>query len=187
MSEDLLKGLYDIAPNNYNTAKFVHTLFKDEYKCHVFGKSYVWFQKEDNGTWKKIEGIVIRNRLSTDVVSAINKLRTNFKNSEEYRHMESITFNNESLETLNKVAQELREKKTALRDANRIDDVREIENKIRDTEISIDLITMKQDLQRADFRDKIFANLSEIQDKLYNTRFKDGVMKELAGFFYVAE
>jgi len=187
MTDNLLNELNNIAPDNYNTAKFVHTLFKDEYKCHVFGKSYVWFQKENDGTWKKIEGIVIRNRLSTDVVSAINKLRTNFKNSQEYRRMESIASNNNSLEALNKVLKTFVEKKKTLRDANRIDDAREIENKIRDTEISIDLITKKQDLQRADFRDRIFANLSEIQNKLYNTRFKDGVMKELAGFFYVAE
>ena len=187
MTEDLLKGLYDIAPNNYNTAKFVYTLFKDEYKCHVFGKSYMWFQKEINGTWKKIESIIIRNRLSTDVVSAINKLRTNFKNSEEYTRMEMIASNYNSLEALNKVLKTLVEKKNTLRDANRIDDAREIQNKIRDTEISIDLITKEQDLQRADFRDRIFANLSETQDKLYNTTFKDGVMKELAGFFYVAE
>jgi len=187
MAEDLLKGLYDIAPDNYSTAKFVHTLFKDEYKCHVFGKSYVWFQKENNGTWKKIESIVIRNRLSTDVVSAIIRLRANYKHSAEYTRMESIASNNNSLEALNQVLKTLINKKNELRDTNCIDDAVNIENEIRHTEFSIDLIARKQELQRADLRDRKFAELAEVEDKLYTTRFKDGVMKELAGFFYVAD
>jgi hypothetical protein len=187
MTEDLLKELYNIAPDNYNTAKFVHTLFKDEYKCHVFGKSYIWFQKEVDGTWKKIESIVIRNRLSTDVVTAINKLRSNFKNSPEYTRIESIASNNKSLETLNINLKKLMDTNQLVRDAFLIDEAREIQTQIRDTEISINLITMKQDLQRADFRDKIFARISETESKLYNTTFKDGVMKELAGFFYVTD
>jgi hypothetical protein len=101
--------------------------------------------------------------------------------------MESIASNNNSLEALNQVLKTLINKKNELRDANCIDDAVNIENQIRDTEISIDLIARKQDLQRADLRDRKFAELAEVEDKLYTTRFKDGVMKELAGFFYVAD
>jgi hypothetical protein len=79
------------------------------------------------------------------------------------------------------------EKKKNLQELNRVDEIKNVEVQIREAESSIDMITKKQDLQRADVRDRVFSQLADVEMKLYNSTFKNGVMKELIGFFYVDE
>lgn len=179
-----------ISPTHYAVAEFVHMLFKDEYKCNSVKKSYVWFHKEEDGSWKQINEILIRNRLSTDVVNGICIVRNNIKNnkaSSEFTRMESIASASKSLEALHVVLRGLIEKKKMFRDLNKIDDTREVDVQIREAESSIEMITKKIDLQRGDIRDRMFSELADVEMKLYNSTFKNGVMKELIGFFYVDE
>ena len=179
-----------ITPTHYGVAEFVHMLFKDEYKCNSVKKSYVWFHKQDDGSWKQINEILIRNRLSTDVVDGICIVRNNIKNNKttpEFTRMEVIASASKSLEALQLVLRGLIEKKYTLRDLNKIDETREVDVQIREAESSIDMITKKMDLQRFDIKDRMFSELADVEMKLYNSTFKNGVMKELIGFFYVDE
>jgi len=175
-----------IRPTHYGVAQFVHKLFKEQYKCNLVKKSPVWFEKQADGAWKKIDDIVIYKRLSTDVFDAVADVRVNFKTNPEFTEIQSIASNNKSLEALNHVLKALIEKKNAFRDANQVDEAREVEGQIRDAENSIELITKRQELHKADARDRVFSELVEVENKLCNSPFKIGVMKELIGFFYEA-
>lgn len=178
---------FGILPTHNSVAKFVYRLYKNEYKCNSHKKSYIWFHKQGDGTWKEINDILIRKRLSTDVVLEIDSIRSDFKNSREYTlSNESTISNNKILESWLSILSNLIIKKNTLRDANRIDDAREVEHQIRDAENSIDLITKKQELHLSDIRDKVFGNLAEIVNKLNNNTFKNGVMKDLVELFYEA-
>ena len=183
--------LHYTSPTHNHVARLMKRMFQDNYAASISSRSTEWFEfLSDHHRWKKInQGIALRNKISgggqtLEVTDMIAQARQRFKNSPEYTRMESIASNNKSLEALNQVLKTFVEKKNALRDANRIDDARDIENQIRDTEISIDLITKKQDLQRADVRDRKFAELADLEGKLHNCGFKDAVMKECVGLFY---
>jgi len=183
--------LHYTSPTHNHVARLMKRMFQDNYAASINSRSTEWFEfLADHHRWKKInQGIALRNKISgggqtVEVTDMIAQARQRFKNSPEYTRMESIASNNKSLEALNHVLKTFVEKKNTLRDANRIDDAREIENQIRDTEISIDLITKKQDLQRADVRDRKFAELADLEGKLHNCGFKDAVMKECVGLFY---
>jgi hypothetical protein len=179
--------LTSISPTHYGVAQFAYSLMKDQYKCTLVKKSYVWFQKQSDGSWKKIPDILVRNRLSTDVVDGIALCRQNFKKSPDYTRIESITSRSKSLENLHVVLRSLIDEKRTLQEAGNNDDIKEVNVKIRDTESSIDRITKVMDFQRAEVRDRVFSEYAEAEGKLYNSTFKNGVMKELAGFFYVDE
>lgn len=183
--------LHYTSPTHNHVARLMKRMFQDNYAASISSRSTEWFEfLADHHRWKKInQGIALRNKISgggqtLEVTDMIAQARQRFKNSPEYTRMESIASNNKSLEALNQVLKTFVEKKNALRDANRIDDAREIESQIRDTEVSIDLITKKQDLKRADVRDRKFAELADLEGKLHNCGFKDAVMKECVGLFY---
>ena len=185
--EIIKNDVVSISPTHYGIAQFAHNLMKDQYKCTLVKKSYVWFQKQMDGSWKKIPDILVRNRLSTDVVDGIAMCRQNFKNNPDYTRMESIVSTNKSLEALRIILRAAIDEKRTLREAGNVDAIREVDLKIRETESSIDMIGRRMDLQRADVRDRVFSEYAEAEGKLYNSTFKNGVMKELAGFFYVDE
>lgn len=187
MAELSIQELNEISATHYSVAKFTYNLFKDEYKCHVFGRSHVWFQKETDNTWKKIEGIVIRNRLSKDVPDAISKIRKNFMMSAGYAKLETIVNNDANIKTLTERLSNWKEEKESLIALNKIIQARYFDTEIKKLQESIDLIQKKQEMSRSVVRDKKFAELVDIETKLYNATFKEGVMKELAGFFYVAD
>jgi len=187
MAELSIEELNEISATHYSVAKFTYNLFKDEYKCHVFGRSHVWFQKETHNTWKKIEGIVIRNRLSKDVPDAISRIRKNFIMSAGYAKLETIVNNDAKIKSLNERLRDLIEKRNNMREINKIDEARGVDTDIKRAEEAIDLIQRVQEMNRSEVRDKKFAELLDIETKLYNATFKEGVMKELAGFFYVAD
>ena len=183
--------LHYTSPTHNHVARLMKRMFQDNYAASINARSTEWFEfNTDLHRWKRInQGIALRNKISggghdLEVTDMIAAARTKFKNSPEYTRMESIASNNKSLEALNHVLKSLVEKKNTLRDANRIDEAREVEGQIRDAENSIELITKKQELQRADVRDKKFAELADLEGKLHNCGFKDSVMKECVGLFY---
>lgn len=220
---------YSISATHYGVAKFMYNIFKNEYKCNLVKKTKSWFQKQEDGTFKEINPILIRNRISTDLVSALINLRNKFKSDTTIGSTVSISHNhriisrNVSLEALRSVINQLNQRKQNLinqhpqiennqsyhvetvqdpitysndldnastllpeQNLSAMNEIREINKKIHETEKSIDLIEKVQELQRGDIRDKIFANFADVESKLYNSSFKDGVMKELVELFYVS-
>ena len=171
---------------HYGIAKLVYQAFKSEYRLHIVGKTSKWFSVNTDGSLSIIDDIIIRKRLSTDIADLVIKARDRFKRDPEYKKMEALATNNKSIEALNMTLKTLIEKRISLREVNKIDEGREVDAQIRDTEAALELISMKQELQRADVKDKKIAELIDLEMKLYNSSFKDGIMKALAEMFYVA-
>ena len=183
--------LHCTAPTHNHVARIMKRIYQDNYAASVNTRHTDWYEYNANlHKWKKInQGIELRNKISSkgsglEVTDLIQSARQRFKNSPEYAKMEQIASNNKSLEVLNEAMKELVDKRNSLRDMNKIDDAREIDLQIRDTECNINNITRKQELNRAEVRDKKFSELTELEMKLYNSGFKDSVMKECVGLFY---
>ena len=178
--------LHYIAPTHNHVARLMKRMFQDTYRAAVNNRSTDWFEfSSDLHLWKRInQGMSLRNKISQGVADMITLARERFKHDPEYNKMEAISTNNKTLEALNQTLAQLAEKRKALREINKIDDARELDIQIRDTEAAIEFITKKQDLQRADVKDKKFSELTELENKLYNCGFKDSVMKECVGLFY---
>jgi hypothetical protein len=167
-------------------AKIVHQAFKHEYRVHIIGKTAKWFKLNEDGELSLIDDIIVRKRLSTDVADMVIEARKRFKDKKsEYQNMELLIEHNKSLEKLNLSLKVLVEKQLKIKEINNIDSARNIGIKIRDTEFAIQLISKKRELYRADINDRKFHDLTTIEDKLYNSSFKDGIMKALVELFYV--
>ena len=183
--------LHCTAPTHNHVARIMKRIYQDNYAASVNTRHTDWYEYNANlHKWKKInQGIELRNKISSkgsglEVTDLIQSARQRFKNGPEYAKMEQLANNNKSLEALTETMKALVEKRNALREINKIDDARDIDLQIKETESNIDLITRKQELNRADVRDKKFSELTELEMKLYNSGFKDSVMKECVGLFY---
>ena len=178
--------LHCISPTHNHVARLMKRMFQDTYRAAVNNRSTDWFEfNADLHLWKRInQGMSLRNKISLDVADMIMLARERFKHDPEYNKMEAIATNNKSLEALNLTLTQLIDKRKGLREQNKIDEGREIESQIKDTESALDFITKKQELQRADVKDKKFSELTELETKMYNCGFKDSVMKECIGLFY---
>ena len=178
--------LHYVTPTHNHVARLMKRMFQDNYAAAINSRSTEWFEFEiSKHMWKKInQGVALRNKISLEVADMVMEARNRFKRDPEYNKMESLANNNKSIEALNMTLKTLVEKRSNLKDINKIDDAREVDAQIRDTESAIDLISKKQELQRADVKDKKFAELTELEMKLYNSGFKDSVMKECIGLFY---
>jgi P4 family phage/plasmid primase-like protien len=178
--------LHSIAPTHNHVARLMKRMFQDTYRAAVNNRSTDWFEfNADLHLWKRInQGMSLRNKISLDVADMITLARERFKHDPEYNKMEAIATNNNSLSALNASLTELIEKRKGLRDQNKIDEGREVDAQIKDAESAIEFITKKQELQRADVKDKKFSELTELETKMYNCGFKDSVMKECIGLFY---
>ena len=178
--------LHCISPTHNHVARLMKRMFQDTYRAAVNNRSTDWFEfNADLHLWKRInQGMSLRNKISLDVADMIMLARERFKHDPEYNKMEAIATNNKSLEALNLTLTQLIEKRKGLRDQNKIDEGKEVDSQIRDTEAAIDFISKKQELQRADVKDKKFSELTELETKMYNCGFKDSVMKECIGLFY---
>jgi hypothetical protein len=180
--------LQNVAPSSFSVAKLAEHVFNKKYIVHIIGRSPYWFEREENGTLKRIDNVVIRNRLSNDFPDIIRKVREEFRkdlhNNSEYAKMEAIANNSQSIEALKLTLVSLAEKRRALREINRIDESREIDQQIKDTEAGIEYLTTKQNLQRSDIKDRKYAELVNIEDKLYNRNFKNDVIKDLEDILY---
>jgi P4 family phage/plasmid primase-like protien len=178
--------LHYVTPTHNHVARLMKRMFQDNYAASINSRSTEWFEFDpDRHLWKKInQGVALRNKISIEVADIVMEARNRFKRDPEYNKMELLATNNKSIEALNMTLKALVEKRIGLKEVNKIDDAREVDAQIRDTEAALDLITKKQELQRADVKDKKFAELTELEMKLYNSGFKDSVMKECIGLFY---
>jgi len=183
--------LHNTLPTHNHVARLMKRMFQDNYAASINARSTEWFEfLPEMHRWKKInQGVALRNKISggghgLEVTDMIAAARQRFKTSPEFTRMEAIASASKSLEALQLVLRGLIEKKKTLRDLNKIDETREVDVQIREAESSIDMITKKQDLQRADVRDRKFAELADLEGKLHNCGFKDAVMKECQGLFY---
>ena len=183
--------LHNTLPTHNHVGRLMKRMFQDNYAASINARSTEWFEfLPEMHRWKKInQGIALRNKISggghgLEVTDMIAAARQRFKTSPEFTRMEAIASASKSLEALQVVLRGLIEKKKTLRDLNKIDETREVDVQIREAESSIDMITKKQDLQRADVRDRKFAELADLEGKLHNCGFKDAVMKECQGLFY---
>jgi P4 family phage/plasmid primase-like protien len=178
--------LHSVTPTHNHVARLMKRMLQDTYRAAVNSRSTDWFEFcEQLHLWKKInQGMSLRNKISLDVADIVSRARARFKHDPEYSKMESIASNSQSIEALNLTLKQLVEKRKSLRDINKIDEGRELDKQIADAESAIDYISKKQELSRADVKDKKFAELAELEMKLYNCGFKDSVMKECVGLFY---
>ena len=176
--------LNEIGPNSASVAKLAARIFDNKYVVHIIGTKRCWFERELGNKFKPTVDIIIRNRLTNELPDIIRKAREQFKSDPEYAKMEAIANNSQSIEALKLTLLSLIEKRKGLREINKIDESREIDQKIKDTEAGIEYLTTKQNLQRSDIKDRKYSELVNIEDKLYNRKFKNDVIKDLEDILY---
>ena len=165
-------------------AKIAEFVFKKQYVVHKVGRNNEWFEKNADGTLNRIDDVIIRRRLSSDVAVVVSQARERFKNDPEYNKMDAFASNNKSLNALDLTLKQLSEKRSNLIGMNKIDEVKIVNNKIAETESAIEFLRHKQNLQRADVKDTVFSGLVQLENKLYNYNFKNQVIKELEDIYY---
>lgn len=166
-------------------AKIVHQAFKNEYRVHIIGKTAKWFKVNEDKELSLIDDIIIRKRLSTDVAEMVIEARKRLNNEkneafEKYRNRRELLSN--TLRILNE------EKRIRNQNINIVyfdDRLKEIESKIKETEGRLLFIRSPDESYRLDMIDTKLTELSVIENKLYNSGFKDGIMKALVELFYV--
>jgi P4 family phage/plasmid primase-like protien len=178
--------LHSVLPTHNHVARLMKRMFQDSYRAAINTRNTDWFEFDTQlHLWKRInQGIVLRERISLDVADMIAKAKLKFKHSPEYAKMETIANNSKAIEALTLTLEQLVEKRTSLRDSNRIDEAHDIDKQIIEAESGIDYITKKQELSRSEVKDKRLSDLAELEMKLYASGFKDSVMKECIGLFY---
>lgn len=178
--------LHSVLPTHNHVARLMKRMFQDSYRAAINTRNTDWFEFDSQlHLWKRInQGIVLRERISLDVADMITKAKLKFKHSPEYAKMETIANNSKAIEALTHTLDQLVEKRTSLRDSNRIDEAHEIDKQIIEAESGIEHITKKQELSRSEVKDKRLSDLAELEMKLYTCGFKDSVMKECIGLFY---
>jgi len=183
--------LHFTCPTHNHVARLMKRVYQDNYTASVSSRYTDWFEYNQNThRWKKInQGIELKNKISArgggmEIADLIFSARQYFKKSPEFAKIETIANNNANIEVLSALLKTLLDKRRTLRDLNKIDETREIDIEIRNTEANIELIRQKQEMNRTEVREKKFAELSELEIKLYNSGFKDSVMKECIGLFY---
>jgi P4 family phage/plasmid primase-like protien len=183
--------LHFTSPTHTHVARIMKRVYQDNYAASVNSRHTDWFEfKPSTHKWKKInQGIELKNKISSqgntlEITDLIRSAKDRFRSSPEFSKMEALVNNNKNIETLNGNLKLLVEKRNALREINKIDESREVDAQISQTEKDVALLTQKQELNRAEVRDKKFSELTELEMKLYNSGFKDSVMKECVGLFY---
>ena len=169
---------------HHGVAKIMHYAFKNEYRMHIIGRKHTWFSVDAENHLSPIDDIIIKRRISLDIADMVMEARNRFKRDPEYNKMEALATNNKSLEALTMTLNQLVQKRIACREINKIDEAREVDLEIRHLEGDIEQISKRQELMRADVKDKKFAELTDLEMKLYNNGFKDGVIKVLGELFY---
>ena len=183
--------LHFTSPTHNHVARLMKRVYQDNYAAAVSSRHTEWYEYNTrNHRWKKInQGIELKNKISAqgsgfEIADLINSARQNFMKSAGYAKLETIVNNDANIKTLTERLKELIETRKGLRDLNRIDEARGVDTDIKRTEEAIDLIQKKQEMSRSEVRDKKFAELLDLEQKLYNSGFKDSVMKECVGLFY---
>jgi P4 family phage/plasmid primase-like protien len=186
--------LHFTSPTHTHVARIMKKIYQDNYAASVSSRSTEWYEfNESTHKWKKInQGIELKNKISSrgsgiEVADLIAKARERFMKTPEYLKMEAIVNNNHSIEVLTGTMSSLVEKRNSLRDMNKIDESRSLDQQIKDAQDNIELIRQKSELGRAEVRDQKFKDLASLEKNLYNSGFKESVMKECVGLFYEEE
>jgi hypothetical protein len=175
--------LNEIGPNSVSVAKIAARIFDKKYVFHIFGKRKYWFEREPGNKLKVIPDIIIRNRLINELPDIIRNVREKYKADPEFMKIEAMFKTLQSIDAMNFTLLSLTEKRKGLRE---IDESREIDQQIKDAEASIEHLTIKQNIQRSEIKDRKFADLVYVEDQLHNRRFKNEVMKDLEHVLYEA-
>jgi len=183
--------LHFTSPTHNHVARLMKRVYQDNYAASVSSRYTEWYEYNNrNHRWKKInQGIELKNKISAqgsgfEIADLINSARQKFMKSEGYAKLETIANNDANIKALSERLKELIEARRNLREQNKIDEARGVDVDIKRTEEAIDLIQKKQEMNRSEVRDKKFAELLDLEQKLYNSGFKDSVMKECIGLFY---
>jgi P4 family phage/plasmid primase-like protien len=183
--------LHFTSPTHNHVARLMKRVYQDNYAAAVSSRFTDWYEYNTrNHRWKKInQGIELKNKISArggamEIADLISSARQSFMKSAEYLKLETIVNNDANIKTLSERLTELIGQRRIMRDQNKIDDVRDVDNEIKKTEEYIHLIQQKQALSRTEVRDRKFAELTDLELKLYNSGFKESVMKECIGLFY---
>ena len=183
------QSLYDfvikeIGPNSRSVAKIAAHIFDKKYVFHIFGKRKYWFEREAGNNLNTIPDIIIRNRLTNELPDIIRNVREQFKNNLEYTKIDDMSIESQNIKMVQLKLVDLAEKRKGLRELNKIDESREIDQQIKGNESVIEYLIMKQNRQRSDIKDSKYAELVSIEDKLYNRSFKNDVIKDLEDILY---
>jgi P4 family phage/plasmid primase-like protien len=183
--------LHFTCPTHNHVARLMKRVYQDNYAASVSSRYTEWYEYNTrNHRWKKInQGIELKNKISAqgsgfEIADLIGSARATFMKSPEYAKLETIVNNDANIKTLSERLKELIDIRRNLRELNKIDETRDVDVDIRKTEEAIELIRKKQEMNRSEVRDRKFAELTELELKLYNSGFKDSVMKECVGLFY---
>ena len=186
--------LHFTSPTHTHVARIMKKIYQDNYAASVSSRFTEWYEfNEVTHRWKKInQGIELKNKISSrgsgiEVADLIAKARERFMKTPEYLKMEAIVNNNHSIEALSATMLSLVEKRNALRDQNKIDECRSLDQQIQAAESDIQTIRTKNEMNRVEVRDRKFKDLASLEEKLYNSGFKESVMKECVGLFYEEE
>ena len=186
LEKDLINFiLHSTTPTHNHVARLMKKMFQDNYRASVDSRKTEWFEfNETQHLWKKInQGVALRNKISLEVADIVMEARNRFKRDPEYNTMTNLASLSSSVEAMTMTLKSLVEKRASVRSQD-INKAIELDKEIRTTEEVINSIKQKQDLQRSEVKDKKFAELTDMEMKLYNCGFKDGVMKEAIGLFY---
>ncbi len=183
--------LHFTSPTHNHVARLMKRVYQDNYAAAVSSRFTDWYEYNTrNHRWRKInQGIELKNKISArggamEIADLIGSARQSFMKSPEYLKLETIVNNDANIKTLSERLSELIAQRRIMRDQNKIDEIRDVDNEIKKTEEYINLIRQKQEMSRSEVRDKKFAELTDLESKLYNSGFKDSVMKECVGLFY---
>lgn len=183
------QALYDfiintIGPHSRSVAKIAAYIFNKKYVFQIYGKRKYWFEREPGNKYKLIPDIVIRNRLSNELPDIIRNVREKYKADPEVMKIEAMFNTIQSIDRMKFTLLTLTETCKDLRELNKIDESREIDQQIKETEATIEDLTTKQNIQRSEIKDRKFADLVYVEHKLYNQRFKSEIMKDLEDILY---
>ncbi len=178
--------LHYMAPTHNHVARLMKRMFQDTYRAAVNTRSTEWFEfSQDLHLWKRInQGISLRNKMSLEVADVIYKARDHYKRDPEFNRLKVISENNRMLEVLKINLKEMSEEAMILRENNKINEFTALDIQIKQAESAIKQITDSQEKANSDVQGKKLSELTELETKLYNSGFKDSVMKECIGLFY---
>jgi hypothetical protein len=180
------QALYDfiintIGPHSRSVAKIAAYIFNKKYVFQIYGKRKYWFEREPGKKFTLIPGIIIRNRLTNELPNIIRNVREKYKADPEVMKIEAM-FN--TLQTIDRMKFTLLTLTETRKDLREIDESREIDQQIKETEATIEHLTTKLNMQRSEIKDRKFADLVYVEHKLYNQRFKSEIMKDLEDILY---
>lgn len=185
MDQQLYQLIINSAAQPTSIAKIAESVFNGQYKVHIIERKVTWYEKYADSTYNIIDDVVIRRRLSSDIVNSIILARERFKKTKDSELTEDdISTNNDTMISLHASLTELMQKRKELREQNKIDEVRLIDSQIQNTEDTLQYISNKHELYRADKYDKIYSVLLDMENKLYDPGFKIKIVKELVDMLY---